>query len=189
MQPVHGQIQLWLMLFERSGHVFSWGSNDDQRLGRKARSGTREALLPAIIEVDGEPIVAASISAGKNHSALVTKTGKLYTFGSNRSYELGRDREPYTTQDEPGLVPTLHNNNLFVEGVYCGDGHTMAVVHDCTSNEQDENLTTDAEPDKVDTTSFLTAQVEHKDERFKRLGLKSREQYYLEMHLKRFFID
>ena len=67
------------------GEVFSWGEGEDGKLGHGNRTGCDR---PRVIEtLRGTEVV--EIAAGGAHSACITSTGELYTWGKGRYGRLG----------------------------------------------------------------------------------------------------
>lgn len=90
------------------------------QLGNECLSYSR---VPLQISV---PESIFSISAGDGHSALLTETHKLYTFGKNAYGQLGLGHtSPVTT---PTLVVFLQNKKI--EGVFCGSEHTLVITNE-----------------------------------------------------------
>lgn len=70
---------IFVVLLLNNGKVITFGSNSNGQLGCSlslSRKGPTVLKIPRL----KHPII--SISAGSNHTALVSKDGKLYTFGS-----------------------------------------------------------------------------------------------------------
>ena len=97
--------------------VVAYGSNDHGALGT---GDTEPRLVPAAVSTDEALPVACA--AGGMHSALLTATGQLLTFGSNSSGQCGHAKAPRL------LVPTaLTPSAIFsrVTLVACGARHTL----------------------------------------------------------------
>ena len=62
------------------------------------------------------------ISAGSNHVLLLTKDGKVYSFGSNSYSQLGRNGNTLVPEE----ITTLEN----VTKISAGSYHSMAVTED-----------------------------------------------------------
>src|SRR5690554_2137783 len=72
-----------------SGRLFTWGSNSSGQLGDGT---TTNKLTPTEITnrfslATGDKII--QVSLGRNHSAALTSSGRLFTWGSNSSGQLG----------------------------------------------------------------------------------------------------
>ena len=68
----------------------------------------------------------SQISAGESHNAVVTKSGKLYTWGNGSYGRLGNGFE--TDCASPELVEDLVNTHIV--RAYCGAFHTYALSNE-----------------------------------------------------------
>jgi alpha-tubulin suppressor-like RCC1 family protein len=103
------------------GTVFTWGCGRDARLGR-GEGGGQNQLLPRQIEnlPQDDPITVVSL--GEYHGALLSASGKLYTFGK-RAQGHGNPKSV-----QPTLVTSL--STVKIVGVCCGREHTVAIDSD-----------------------------------------------------------
>ena len=90
------------------------------QLGYSCSSFTR---IPFIISLP-EPIF--SLAGGDGHSALLTETFKLYTFGKNTYGQLGLGHT--SPISSPTLVTYLQTKKI--ETIVCGAEHTVAITND-----------------------------------------------------------
>ncbi|CAL8069477.1 unnamed protein product [Orchesella dallaii] len=100
------------------GLIWSWGDGDYGKLGH---GGVATEKYPKQIQGALIGKVVVCISAGFRHSACVTDTGELYTWGEGESGRLGHG----DTNDRQ--VPTLVKDVCNVGIVACGGSHTIAV--------------------------------------------------------------
>ncbi|XP_078045783.1 E3 ubiquitin-protein ligase HERC2 [Augochlora pura] len=106
------------------GHVYSWGEGDDGKLGHGNRLFYDRPKL--IEELLGTEIV--DIACGGNHSAAITSTGWLYTWGKGRYGRLGHgDSEDQLT---PKLVEALQDYKVIDIACGSGDAQTLCVTDD-----------------------------------------------------------
>ncbi|KAJ8383045.1 hypothetical protein SKAU_G00038230 [Synaphobranchus kaupii] len=103
-----------------SGAVFAWGKNSAGQLGlgdKKDRHG-----LTFVKSLDMKRTVY--ISCGDEHTAVLTKGGLVFTFGSGEYGQLGHN----SNRDEllPRLVAELWGSR--VTQIACGRHHTLAYV-------------------------------------------------------------
>lgn len=68
-----------IVLLLNNGKVITFGSNSNGQLGC---SLTLSKKGPTVLKIPRLKHPIINISAGSNHTALVSKDGKLYTFGS-----------------------------------------------------------------------------------------------------------
>ena len=64
---------------------------------------------------------------GPRHSAVITESGDLYTFGSGNWGILGHGNEESVKFNEPKLVEYFKENNIKVSSVCMGDFHTLVL--------------------------------------------------------------
>ena len=86
------------LLLSNDGQVFSFGSNYHGQLGV---GDTRRKVGPQVIPLPNVKIV--QIAAGANHSVLRSQEGLVYTFGSNRQDQLGRNGRGKQWHASPGI--------------------------------------------------------------------------------------
>lgn len=114
--------QYHCLALDEEHRVWSWGWGAH---GQTGVGVTNDLLIPTHSKVLDE-LSVSYLSAGFNHSAVITTNGKLYTFGNGMYGQLGHgDQEKQTT---PKLVKTL--SDKFVYLVECGNSHTLAVCKD-----------------------------------------------------------
>lgn len=105
------------------GKVLGWGSNEFGQLGCGKKRDT--VLRPALIEgLHGLKIVG--ISSGDRHSAAITNTGAVYTWGCGSDGQCGHGG--YNDVVRPKLVDQLAGK--FVVDVKCGHNFTMVMTCD-----------------------------------------------------------
>ncbi|KAK7486952.1 hypothetical protein BaRGS_00021768, partial [Batillaria attramentaria] len=104
------------------GKVFSWGEGDDGKLGHSSRMNCDS---PRLIEVLKSKRVR-DIACGSSHSAAITSSGELYTWGLGDYGRLGHGDN--TTQLKPKLVKALVGQRVIQ--VACGsrDAQTLALT-------------------------------------------------------------
>ena len=106
------------------GDVFSWGEGDDGKLGHDNKNSCDR---PRVIEaLRGKDIV--DISCGGAHSAAITSTGELYTWGKGRYGRLGHGDSD--DQMKPKLVEALLGYRVVDVACGSGDAQTLAITDD-----------------------------------------------------------
>lgn len=105
----------------RDGRVFGWGSNEFGQLGCGRKGDT--LLSPRLIAgLDG--LVVTVISSGDRHSAAVTNTGSVYTWGCGSDGQCGHGT--FRDAARPKLVDNLVGKS--VVDVKCGHNFTIVMT-------------------------------------------------------------
>ncbi|KAG2456459.1 HERC2 ligase, partial [Polypterus senegalus] len=108
------------------GEVYSWGEAEDGKLGHGNRSPCDR---PRVVE-SLRGIEVVDIAAGGAHSACITATGELYTWGKGRYGRLGHgDSED---QLKPKLVEALQGYRVIDVACGSGDAQTLCLTDDDT---------------------------------------------------------
>ncbi|XP_019484450.1 PREDICTED: E3 ubiquitin-protein ligase HERC2 [Hipposideros armiger] len=104
------------------GKVFSWGEGDDGKLGHFSRMNCDK---PRLIEALKTKRIR-DIACGSSHSAALTSSGELYTWGLGEYGRLGHGDN--TTQLKPKMVKVLVGHRVIQ--VACGsrDAQTLALT-------------------------------------------------------------
>ncbi|TMS20567.1 E3 ubiquitin-protein ligase HERC2 [Larimichthys crocea] len=104
------------------GKVFSWGEGDDGKLGHFSRMNCDK---PRLIEALKTKRIR-DIACGSSHSAAITSSGELYSWGLGEYGRLGHGDN--TTQLRPKLVKVLLGHRVIQ--VACGsrDAQTLALT-------------------------------------------------------------
>lgn len=111
---------VWCALLAADGEVFTWGRGDDGRLGH-GDNGWK--YVPRRVDaLRGKCI--KQITCGSYHTAAITDSGELYTWGGGMYGKLGHGSE--TGQATPRRVEALAGRR--VDLVACGSRHTVIVV-------------------------------------------------------------
>jgi Regulator of chromosome condensation (RCC1) repeat/Putative Ig domain len=90
------------LVLSASGRLYAFGANDAGQLGVATGSGT-EAADPAPTQVvlpasSAQPV---AVAAGMQHSLVLSASGQIYAFGSNRYGQLGRQANAETANANP----------------------------------------------------------------------------------------
>lgn len=104
------------------GNIYSWGENSQGQLGL----GDTTPRLRAELIRSLRAAKAIKISAGRLHSAVISKSGLLFTFGSNSFGQLGIDDFDKRMVTIPSVVERLRDYKAF--DVCCGSGHTLVLL-------------------------------------------------------------
>jgi len=109
-----------VVLTEEKGEVYTWGRGDDGRLGH-GDNGWK--YVPRLVQaLRGKHV--CQVTCGSYHTAAVTKSGALYTWGGGMYGKLGHGNE--TGHAVPCHVQTLIGKRIIQ--VACGSRHTVALA-------------------------------------------------------------
>ncbi|XP_039273158.2 putative E3 ubiquitin-protein ligase HERC4 [Styela clava] len=106
-----------------SGRVFCWGRNDCGQLGLGDRANRTSPCLLRMLRSQEVMFVAA----GDFHSAVLTKDGGVFTFGSSSKGQLGHGT---ISEFEVNPRKVFELMGSVVTQVACGQLHTIAFVPD-----------------------------------------------------------
>ncbi|KAI7795149.1 putative X-linked retinitis pigmentosa GTPase regulator [Triplophysa rosa] len=94
-----------------------------------------ESRLPRVVEHFRRGRVK-HVECGENHTAVITDSDLLYTFGDGRHGKLGLGEENFTNQFIPTLCPRFLN--YFIKAVACGGCHMLVLAR--PRDEGSENV-------------------------------------------------
>ncbi|XP_062513576.1 probable E3 ubiquitin-protein ligase HERC4 isoform X2 [Corticium candelabrum] len=103
-----------------SGHLYSWGKNEFGQLGvgdKFSRS------LPTLVTSLPRQHICY-VACGEDHSAALTKSGAVFTFGSSGNGQLGHNMQ--TQELRPKQVAELMGSEVIQ--IACGRQHMLALV-------------------------------------------------------------
>ena len=107
----------------KGGDVFTWGEESYGKLGHGDESDQKTRRRPKRVEaLIG--VKAKQVSCGSHHIAVCTEDGRVYTFGSGESGQLGHGDKKNRTS--PTLVKSLEG--MHITQVQCRGYHTMALT-------------------------------------------------------------
>jgi alpha-tubulin suppressor-like RCC1 family protein len=104
--------------------LFTWGANPSS-LGLEKTAMTTSIPLPRLLDFP-DPI--KKVDLGPNHSAFVTESGDLFTFGSGNHGALGHDNEDKL--QHPKKIESLSKLQIKVKDVAVGTFHTVILTED-----------------------------------------------------------
>ncbi|XP_028414722.1 X-linked retinitis pigmentosa GTPase regulator-like [Dendronephthya gigantea] len=104
------------------GKLYTFGDNEAGKLGLEDNQ-CEDTEQPQQVKTLNEPVV--SVSCGGNHTAVVTKRGSLFTFGSGMHGQLGHG-PVFQEVALPKLVSMLQGK--CVADVSCGESHSAVIT-------------------------------------------------------------
>ena len=121
------------IVLSADGNVYSFGQSTNGQLGLGTR--TLESLVPlkitSLSEIccnqDRTNNEIVHISCGENHTAVVSRSGQLFTFGDGRHGKLCLDTETLSNHYSP-VLSTRFQGEFRVLSAHCGGCHTMVVA-------------------------------------------------------------
>lgn len=110
------------------GEVYSWGEGEDGKLGHGNKSSCDR---PRVVDsLRGKEV--SDIACGGGHSACITVSGELYTWGKGRYGRLGHGDSD--DQYKPKLVEALLGYHAIDVACGSGDAQTLCITDDENSS-------------------------------------------------------
>lgn len=107
----------------RGTYVSMWGAGYSGQLGGKFNRGQKKySDVPMMIELEA---VVRQIECGGLHTAAVTESGDVYTWGDDSKDQLGHSHDP-SLERVPRYVGGM--DSYFIVQVACGGNHTLALA-------------------------------------------------------------
>lgn len=103
--------------------LYTWGAGYHGQLGSSTYRKKCQRV-PSLLEFD-EP--AVQVACGGFHNALLTDSGKVYSWGLGRHGQLGNLARKHNMLSNPRLVEELATFKVVVAQVACGQYHTACV--------------------------------------------------------------
>ena len=112
------------------GKVFSWGSNQDGKLGDGNSGNANNVNVPVAVKTEGTPMkgkTISQISSGYVHNLALSMDGKVYAWGNNSDGQLGDGT--INNRNVPVAVKTTGTDmdGKTIVQVSAGDEHTIAL--------------------------------------------------------------
>ncbi|XP_057971539.1 PH, RCC1 and FYVE domains-containing protein 1 [Malania oleifera] len=114
-----GEYQTWALT--HSGELYRWGDDGADFCGKERNSFQG---LPHKLSGPLDGISISNVACGEWHTAIVSTSGQLFTYGDGTFGVLGHGNLQSLTQ--PKEVESL--KGLWVKSVACGPWHTAAIV-------------------------------------------------------------
>ncbi|WP_125098470.1 RCC1 domain-containing protein [Leucobacter chromiireducens] len=90
---------------DANGAVYSWGKNNHNAVGTTATCGFVDGISSCPVKVGGLPAIA-QISSGFEHTVMLSKTGEMWTFGTNENGHHGNNTRSLGGNGPSGPVRT-----------------------------------------------------------------------------------
>ncbi|KAM6441453.1 putative E3 ubiquitin-protein ligase HERC6 [Liasis olivaceus] len=108
-------------VLSHSGIVYGWGRNNAHQLGLSQKTAKEQVFKPYSIGALRN-LEVTYVSCGDEHTAVLTKSGSVFTFGDDSAGQLGRNSS--TPKTGPQKVDEIDGP---VSHVSCGSYHTLCV--------------------------------------------------------------
>jgi len=105
--------------------LYAWGAGYHGQLGLSSYR-KKCKLVPAHIDFK-EPIL--QVACGGFHTAVLTDSGRVYTWGDGRFGQLGNLARKHNMLATPHIVDRLASFDIQVSRIACGQYHTACVTH------------------------------------------------------------
>ena len=104
------------------GHIWTWGCNDDEVLGRPEEESEPHRVRGAL-----EHAKVTKITAGDSHMVALAQSGEVYSWGT---YKDSNGYIGYSAATMKAATPTLVPNLPKCSSIASGADHTLAVARD-----------------------------------------------------------
>ena len=149
------------------GNVYAFGQSTNGQLGLGTR--TLETYVPLKItplseicnDNDQTNSKIIHISCGENHTAVVSSSGQLFTFGDGRHGKLCLDTETLSNHYSP-VLSTRFQGDYRVLSAICGGCHTMVVAQPIPLDKRlDPIAETEDNPENANNISSINNENQH----------------------------
>eukprot|EP01087_Luapelamoeba_hula_P023179 TRINITY_DN8475_c0_g1_i1.p1 TRINITY_DN8475_c0_g1~~TRINITY_DN8475_c0_g1_i1.p1 ORF type:complete len:453 (-),score=68.11 TRINITY_DN8475_c0_g1_i1:828-2186(-) len=115
-----------------SAVLYGWGYNEGQQLGtQQPHAGYRPDTVPTPQLIPWNSGAIRKVTGSGVASALLTHSGQLFTWGSNKRGQLGRDTSSSASHNSSAHSNTHSNNNNDTDS----NAHTPGIVHRLINEE------------------------------------------------------
>ncbi|KAM3831580.1 putative E3 ubiquitin-protein ligase HERC6 isoform 1-T1 [Vipera latastei] len=104
-------------VLSHSGVVYGWGRNNAHQLGLNQRTSKEQVFKPYSVGAL-RSLEVTSVSCGDKHTAVLTKSGCVFTFGDDSAGQLGHN----SSKTGPQKIDEIDGP---VSQVSCGNYHTL----------------------------------------------------------------
>jgi alpha-tubulin suppressor-like RCC1 family protein len=107
--------------------VYSWGAGYSGQLGIELKRGTPKSRMSPYAVVFPDNVSICQVACGASHTACLTESGQLYTWGNGARGQLGLILGNIKTSPLPVKVDTFPPGTPIITQISCGDNHTVVV--------------------------------------------------------------
>ncbi|XP_070804586.1 probable E3 ubiquitin-protein ligase HERC6 [Pituophis catenifer annectens] len=106
-------------VLSHSGVVYGWGRNNAHQLGLNQKTSEEQIFKPYSVDALRN-LEVTYISCGDEHTAVITKSGSVFTFGDDSAGQLGHN----SSKTGPQKIDEIDDP---VSHLSCGSYHTLCV--------------------------------------------------------------
>eukprot|EP00742_Colponemidia_sp_Colp-10_P001892 GILJ01002023.1.p1 GENE.GILJ01002023.1~~GILJ01002023.1.p1 ORF type:complete len:1186 (+),score=191.03 GILJ01002023.1:27-3560(+) len=106
--------------------IYSWGAGYTGQLGQLFDPGQPKYSAKPLLVVFPRELAIRQVACGGFHTAALTDTGVVWTWGDGRMGQLGHHANAFRSQFTPAVVESLEGT-VFVKEIACGLNHTAAL--------------------------------------------------------------
>jgi alpha-tubulin suppressor-like RCC1 family protein len=114
------------VVLDSTGKVHAWGYNNEGELGK---GNSVSSSLPVAVSMFGSlastTVAVTAVACGSSHTVVLDSTGKVHTWGSNTSGQLGNNTT--TNAYVPMAIAYGSIASLSITTIACGWCHTVAL--------------------------------------------------------------
>jgi len=135
--------------------LYTWGQNNFHQCGHRLRTGTSKPELidlPHKVNFNDPSVKVYDVGAGTHTTIALDTSGRIWSFGRNGSFELGRETEvppkkiidgrlqQFSNEPKPDLAKQVTAIDKPIKQISVGANHWFAVANDSTTYAVGVNL-------------------------------------------------
>lgn len=139
----------------RDKDLFTWGQNNYMQCGHPLRTKQANPKLidmPAKVDFKNPSVKVQDVGGGVHYTVVLDTSGRVWTFGRNGSFELGRDTvippretiagevQKFDNEPKPGFPEQVKSLEKQIVQIGVGANHWFAVAADSTTYAVGANL-------------------------------------------------